>query len=118
MRGVHESLRKKLINKNEMSVATDLLLSLLVCIMYPWLWFFNLIHDKLMYKFLNNTYIYNVSWEVCGIVIVVASTELKWTVHTPPTAGSTHRPSCAQPDRGRPCRHNCLGRMQRVGLHH
>ena len=33
----------------------------------PFIWMFALIHDKLMFLFLNKTYIYNVSWDVSDI---------------------------------------------------
>jgi len=32
-------------------------------IAWPFIWLFTKIHDKLMFKFLNQSYIYNVSWE-------------------------------------------------------
>ena len=58
-----ERLRKKLLN-NELNPIVDLLLSLVLLVLSPFIWMFGLIHDKIMFKFLNKTYIYNVSWEV------------------------------------------------------
>jgi len=55
-------LRRKLVN-NEMNPIADLLLSTILFVVSPFIWMFGLIHDKLMFKFLNRTYIYNVSWE-------------------------------------------------------
>ena len=56
-------LRRKLVT-NEMNPIADALLSSLLFIITPFIMMFGLIHDKLMFKFLNRTYIYNVSWEV------------------------------------------------------
>ena len=56
-------LRRKLVN-NEMNPIADFFLSFLIVIASPFIWVFAQLHDKIMYKFLNKTYIYNVSWEV------------------------------------------------------
>jgi hypothetical protein len=57
-------LRRKLVN-NEMNPIADAILSLFLLTISPFIWMFSKVHDTLMYKFLNKTYIYNVSWEVC-----------------------------------------------------
>jgi hypothetical protein len=59
-------LRQKLVN-NEMNPIADALLSLVLIGVSPFIWMFAQIHDKLMFKFLNKTYIYNVSWEVLQV---------------------------------------------------
>jgi S-adenosylmethionine:diacylglycerol 3-amino-3-carboxypropyl transferase/ubiquinone/menaquinone biosynthesis C-methylase UbiE len=41
----------------------DLILSIILTISTPFLWLFSMIHDNIMFKFLNSSYIYNVSWE-------------------------------------------------------
>ena len=56
-------LRRKLVN-NELNPIADAILSLFLLFVTPFIWMFAVIHDKLMFKFLNKTYIYNVSWEV------------------------------------------------------
>ena len=56
-------LRRKLVN-TELNPIMDIILSVVILIMTPFIYLFSLIHDKLMFKFLNKTYIYNVSWEV------------------------------------------------------
>lgn len=57
-----ERLRYKLVN-NELNPIVDAALTIFLFAISPLLWFFSQIHDKLMFKFLNKTYIYNVSWE-------------------------------------------------------
>ena len=65
-----ERLRRKLVT-NQLNPVADFLLSIIILILSPLIWMFAQIHDKLMFKFLNKTYIYNVSWEVslqnCGM---------------------------------------------------
>jgi ubiquinone/menaquinone biosynthesis C-methylase UbiE len=39
------------------------LLRIAMIVLYPLVWMFGVIHDKLMMKFINASYIYNVSWE-------------------------------------------------------
>ena len=56
-------LRRKLVN-TEMNPIVDATLSLVILVLTPFIYLFSLIHDKLMFRFLNKTYIYNVSWEV------------------------------------------------------
>ena len=56
-------LRRKLVN-NEMNPVMDAILTVILLGVTPFIWMFAMIHDKLMFKFLNKTYIYNVSWEV------------------------------------------------------
>ena len=56
-------LRHKLVN-NEMNPFVDAFLTVILLFMSPFIWMFAMVHDKLMFKFLNKTYIYNVSWEV------------------------------------------------------
>ena len=56
-------LRRKLVN-NELNPIADIILSIILLCMSPLIYLFALVHDKLMFKFLNKTYIYNVSWEV------------------------------------------------------
>lgn len=56
-------LRRKLVN-NELNPIADAILTLVLLSVSPFIWMFAQIHDKLMFKFLNKTYIYNVSWEV------------------------------------------------------
>lgn len=60
-------LRKKLVN-NEMNPIADAILSIILLCVSPFIYLFAMIHDKLMFKFLNNTYIYNVSWEVTSVM--------------------------------------------------
>lgn len=55
-------LRRKLVN-NEINPIVDILLTLVLLLVSPFIWMFAQIHDHLMFKFLNKTYIYNVSWE-------------------------------------------------------
>jgi len=55
-------LRRKLVT-SELNPVADALLSAVIMIMTPCMWIFSLLHDKLMFKFLNKAYIYNVSWE-------------------------------------------------------
>ena len=56
-------LRHKLVN-NEMNPFVDAVLTVILLCASPFIWMFAMVHDKLMFKFLNKTYIYNVSWEV------------------------------------------------------
>lgn len=56
-------LRRKLVN-NEMNPIMDAILTVILLGVTPFIWMFAMIHDKLMFKFLNKAYIYNVSWEV------------------------------------------------------
>jgi betaine lipid synthase len=46
-----------------MNPVVDVLLSVVIWWMWPLMWLFGKVHDSLMFKFLNKTYIYNVSWE-------------------------------------------------------
>ena len=62
-------LRRKLVN-NEMNPIVDAVLTIVLLIMTPFIWMFAMIHDKLMFKFLNKTYIYNVRWEVINIIVL------------------------------------------------
>jgi len=55
-------LRRKITN-SDMNPIADAILSVLLLIVSPFIWMFAQIHDKLMFRFLNKTYIYNVSWE-------------------------------------------------------
>eukprot|EP01038_Epipyxis_sp_PR26KG_P004359 gene4359-6167_t len=55
-------LRRKLVN-NELNPVADAILTVILLCVTPFIWMFALVHDKLMFKFLNKTYIYNVSWE-------------------------------------------------------
>ncbi len=55
-------LRRKLVN-NELNPIADFILSVVLLSVSPLIWMFAMVHDKLMFKFLNKTYIYNVSWE-------------------------------------------------------
>jgi len=57
-----DRLRRKLVN-NEINPFIDAFLTIFLVVLSPFIWFFSVIHDKLMFNFLNNTYIYNVSWE-------------------------------------------------------
>jgi hypothetical protein len=61
-------LRRKLVN-NELNPIADAILSIVLLCVTPLIWTFAQIHDKLMFKFLNKTYIYNVSWEVSETLI-------------------------------------------------
>lgn len=56
-----ERTRRKLLK--ELNPIADLLLSLVLLILSPILMTVGFLHDKVMFKFLNKTYIYNVSWE-------------------------------------------------------
>lgn len=56
-----EKTRRKLLKP--LNPVADFILSIVILTMSPLIGFFALIHDKLMFKFLNKTYIYNVSWE-------------------------------------------------------
>ncbi|RYG66863.1 hypothetical protein EON64_08770 [archaeon] len=58
-----ERLRRKLVN-NEMNPIADAILTIILLCITPFIYLFAQMHDKLMFKFLNKTYIYNVSWEV------------------------------------------------------
>lgn len=64
-----DRLRHKLVN-HDFNPIMDFILTIVLAILTPFIWIFGLIHDKLMFNFLNNTYIYNVSWEVCCLNIV------------------------------------------------
>ena len=64
-----DSLRRKLIN-NEMNPVLDILLSLVIMLLSPVIALTAFMHDRLMYKFLDRTYIYNVSWEVSEVTIL------------------------------------------------
>ncbi len=68
-------LRHKLVN-NEMNPVADAVLSIVLFCISPFIYLFAQIHDKLMFKFLNKTYIYNVSWEVRDDLVVSYSTIL------------------------------------------
>lgn len=56
-----ERTRRKLLK--QLNPFADFVLSIVILAMSPFIYFTALIHDKLMFKFLNKTYIYNVSWE-------------------------------------------------------
>jgi betaine lipid synthase len=56
-----EKTRRKLLK--ELNPIADLLLSLVLLLLSPILMTVSFLHDKVMFKFLNKTYIYNVSWE-------------------------------------------------------
>ena len=58
-----DRLRHKLVS-NELNPVADAVLTIVLLFVSPFIWMFAQIHDKLMFKFLNKTYIYNVSWEV------------------------------------------------------
>ena len=58
-----DTLRRKLVN-NEMNPFVDIVLSMLILLLSPFIALTAFLHDKMMYNFLNRTYIYNVSWEV------------------------------------------------------
>jgi hypothetical protein len=62
-------LRRKLVN-SEMHPVFDVLLSLFLIAVSPFMMMFTFVHDKIMYRFLNKMYIYNVSWEVHAANIV------------------------------------------------
>src|SRR3546814_11734513 len=47
---------------NHVNTALEILLQIVVLVGAPFLWLFGLFHDHIMMKFLNNTYIHNVSW--------------------------------------------------------
>ncbi len=55
-------LRRKLVN-NELNPIADICLTVVLLTLSPFIWIFSQLHDKIMFKFLNNIYIYNVSWE-------------------------------------------------------
>jgi hypothetical protein len=55
--------REKMV-ANHVNPALEILLQAVVLVAVPFLWLFGLFHDHIMMKFLNKTYIYNVSWEV------------------------------------------------------
>jgi len=57
-----ETIRRKLVN-NELNPVADAILTLFLMFLSPFIAIFAAIHDKLMFKFLNKTWIYNVSWE-------------------------------------------------------
>jgi ubiquinone/menaquinone biosynthesis C-methylase UbiE len=56
-----EKTRRKLLK--QLNPVADFILSIVIMFVTPTMYLFSLIHDKLMFKFLNKTYIYNVSWE-------------------------------------------------------
>ena len=58
-----ERLRRKLVNV-ELNPIADFVLSMVLLALSPFIWLFHVFHDKIMFKFLNRCYIYNVSWEV------------------------------------------------------
>lgn len=87
-------LRRKLVN-NEMNPVADLILSLVLLFVTPFLYLFSQIHDKLMFKFLNRTYIYNVSWEVSSSEPPLC---LPLTI-CPLTTGSPHGPQGVRAER-------------------
>mmetsp|Transcript_30702 Transcript_30702/g.40558 ORF Transcript_30702/g.40558 Transcript_30702/m.40558 type:complete len:724 (-) Transcript_30702:686-2857(-) len=60
-RNSKEAGRKK--SKPVTDFIIAVLLRVLVVIFFPFVWLFGVIHDKLMMKFINACYIYNVSWE-------------------------------------------------------
>ena len=47
-----------------MNPVMDAILTIILLCVTPLIGMFAMIHDKLMFKFLNKMYIYNVSWEV------------------------------------------------------
>mmetsp|Transcript_13136 Transcript_13136/g.19788 ORF Transcript_13136/g.19788 Transcript_13136/m.19788 type:complete len:692 (-) Transcript_13136:228-2303(-) len=57
-----EYTRRKLL-KSQLNPVADFVLSIVMLSLSPFIMLFAMIHDKLMFKFLNKTYIYNVSWE-------------------------------------------------------
>ena len=66
-----DSLRRKL-HSNEMNPLMDIFLSLVIMVLSPLIALSAFMHDRLMFKFLNRTYIYNVSWEVSKLSRFVA----------------------------------------------
>lgn len=48
---------------SETTLYTDIVLSLIITVVTPFIWMFSQVHDKIMYQFLDSYYIYNVSWE-------------------------------------------------------
>jgi len=42
----------------------DAIMTVVLLGVTPFIYMFAMIHDSLMFRFLNKTYIYNVSWEV------------------------------------------------------
>jgi hypothetical protein len=62
-----ERLRRKLVN-NELNPIGDFILTVLVFWITPLMWFITQVQDKLMFKFIGKSYIYNVSWEVSAII--------------------------------------------------
>ena len=59
-----ERTRRKLA-QGELNPVADFLLSVVIWSLWPLAWIVGKFHDNVMFKFLNKTYIYNVSWEVC-----------------------------------------------------
>ena len=57
-----EEIRRKLVH-NEMNPIADAVLTVLLLCLSPFIAAFAAVHDKIMFKFLNKTWIYNVSWE-------------------------------------------------------
>jgi len=55
-------LRRKL-TVTEMNPVIDLILTIVLTFVSPFMWAFSMVHDTFMFKFLNEVYIYNVSWE-------------------------------------------------------
>ena len=68
-------LRRKL-SQNELNPIVDAVLTLFLFSISPFIWIFSKMHDKLMYKFLNKIYIYNVSWEVSVSLLLSSSQEV------------------------------------------
>ncbi len=58
-----ERTRRKLA-QGELNPVADFLLSVVIWSLWPLAWIIGKFHDNVMFKFLNKTYIYNVSWEV------------------------------------------------------
>jgi len=55
-------LRKRL-SESDINPIMDFILTIVSLAISPIMWLWGLFHDYIMFKFLNKTYIYNVSWE-------------------------------------------------------
>ena len=63
-----------------MNPVMDAILTIILLCVTPLIGMFAMIHDKLMFKFLNKMYIYNVSWEVIimhgnGQIVVISCSD-------------------------------------------
>ena len=83
-----ERLRRKLVN-NELNPIGDFILTVLVFCITPLMWFITQVQDKLMFKFIGKSYIYNVSWEVSYKCLLAMLQRNLSCIFTGPSDGPT-----------------------------